>query len=80
MAMGVAAALDALEWQEICRLPSPGDGYGHVCDQVCRPAEDVKEKLTLILEKRNRREDMLLQLHVKNLALIEEAEMEFGRG
>lgn len=50
MAMGVAAALDALEWEEILGCIA-GDDTVMCAAKTTKQAEDVKEKLTLILEK-----------------------------
>lgn len=50
MAMGVAAALDALEWEEILGCIA-GDDTVMCVAKTTKHAEDVKEKLTLILEK-----------------------------
>ena len=51
MAMGVAAALDALEWQEILGCIA-GDDTVMCVTKSAGQAEDVKEKLTLILGKK----------------------------
>ena len=59
MAMAVAAALDAIHFQEVVGCIA-GDG------------KDQKDGGGLI--------DMLLELHGKNLALIERADVEFGEG
>lgn len=50
MAMGVAAALDALEWEEILGCIAGDDTVMCVAKNI-KQAEDVKEKLTLILGK-----------------------------
>lgn len=50
MAMGVAAALDALEWDEILGCIA-GDDTVMCAAKTTKQAEDVKEKLTLILKK-----------------------------
>ena len=50
MAMGVAAALDALEWDEILGCIA-GDDTVMCAAKTTKQAEDVKEKLTVILEK-----------------------------
>lgn len=50
MAMGVAAALDALEWEEILGCIAGDDTVMCVAKNI-KQAEDVKEKLTVILGK-----------------------------
>lgn len=51
MAMGVAAALDALEWKEILGCIA-GDDTVMCVTKTANQAEDVREKLTQILGKK----------------------------
>ncbi len=65
--------MDALKWKEILGSIA-GDDTVMCVARDAEQAEIVAEKL-----KRNS-EIMLVHLHVKNLALIEDIEVEFGPG
>ena len=73
MAMGVAAALDALNWKEILGSIA-GDDTVMCVARDNEQAQSVAERLKGILKL------CLVHLHVRNLALIEDIEVEFGPG
>ena len=76
MAMGVAAALDALKWGRDTGKHSRRR-YGDVRGEERRAGRvcgKTSEKYSSLGGK------MLVHLHVKNLALIQDIEVEFGPG
>ena len=78
MAMAVAAALDAMNWNEIVGCIAGDDTI--MC--AVRTVDDtilLMEKIKKLLEQ-STGERMLQNLHVKNLALIDEAEVDFSGG
>ena len=80
MAMAVAAALDAIQFHEIVGCIAGDDTI--MCairsvDDTIIVMEKIKENGGRLTEKGC---NMLLELHVKNLALIEKADVEFGEG
>ncbi len=70
MAMAVAAAIDAMKLKEIVGSIA-GDDTIMMAVRTVEDTETVMEKIGI---------GMLESLHVKNLALIDEAEVDFGRG
>ena len=76
MAMAVAAALDAIHFQEVVGCIAGDDTI--MC--AVRSVDDTIIVMEKIKKDGGGLIDMLLELHVKNLALIERADVEFGEG
>ena len=79
MAMAVAAAVDAMKWHEVVGCIAGDDTI--MC--AIRTVEDtaaVMDKIRKIVSREVQVNGMLQNLHVKNIALIDETEVDFGQG